>query len=500
MVQSISATVISSTVTVVAERAVSSVASTAINRLVDAAVLPNESSLWATLVAKGLQKREEQGRLAREMLRQQQADQIKTKLTEIQTDWDKDTWPSKLNRQETLHILHHGQKKHRLFLLASLPKTGTCPDTFCQDLSLELPNKLGRFVRKYFPLSGDINPVEFYGDYFTEPIADIDIRRLQNLLAPIPTAILYSSITDYEIEFKVSFWGGQDSSIATFSTDPLDWEALKSALKSKGQEEIEALRAIRRVIVGIYQLLTAFVADWYYMKINPQYLPQLFQLKSAFVGQHLVSDLVQPWIDNLILFQKQQQEEMEQVERTFLKPGRVDYTKLRNLLAEGNWKQADQETTDKMLEVMQKKDWWDVDEKEDLLNFPCADLRIIDSLWLKYSDGKFGFSVQKDILIDCGGTPGFDNDWQVSQEFGDRNGWRQFNPISQYGLSDTSDKWLNFSELTFNLNAPRGHLPSQPHTCPDLRAISGVDYSNCYSWKIPYLAQRLIDCKIYFYS
>ncbi|HEY9611918.1 GUN4 domain-containing protein [Allocoleopsis sp.] len=42
-------------------------------------------------------------------------------------------------------------------------------------------------------------------------------------------------------------------------------------------------------------------------------------------------------------------------------------------------------------------------EKEGWLNvksiemFPYADLRTIDSLWVKYSDGRFGFSVQNRI-------------------------------------------------------------------------------------------------------
>ncbi len=39
---------------------------------------------------------------------------------------------------------------------------------------------------------------------------------------------------------------------------------------------------------------------------------------------------------------------------------------------------------------------------EDAQNFPCADLRTIDQLWVKYSDGRFGFSVQKQIYVETG--------------------------------------------------------------------------------------------------
>ena len=41
--------------------------------------------------------------------------------------------------------------------------------------------------------------------------------------------------------------------------------------------------------------------------------------------------------------------------------------------------------------------------KEDINEFPCRDLHTIDQLWLVSSEGKFGFSVQKQIWNECGG-------------------------------------------------------------------------------------------------
>ena len=81
----------------------------------------------------------------------------------------------------------------------------------------------------------------------------------------------------------------------------------------------------------------------------------------------------------------------------------MDYRKLRDLLAAGKWKEADEETTRVMLAVAkrEKEDWLDVKHID---NFPCEDLRTIDQLWVKYSDGKFGFSVQKRIYQGLGGT------------------------------------------------------------------------------------------------
>ena len=47
---------------------------------------------------------------------------------------------------------------------------------------------------------------------------------------------------------------------------------------------------------------------------------------------------------------------------------------------------------------------------EDLRQFPCADLRVIDQLWVRYSNGRFGFSVQKQIWVEVGGKLDFGKD------------------------------------------------------------------------------------------
>ncbi|MGJ3245045.1 MAG: GUN4 domain-containing protein [Elainellaceae cyanobacterium] len=125
----------------------------------------------------------------------------------------------------------------------------------------------------------------------------------------------------------------------------------------------------------------------------------------------------------------------------------IDYTRLRDLLKAQNFKDADKETYLRMLEAVGrgKGDWI---REEELLNFPCADLKTIDRLWVKYSDGRFGFSVQKEIYVQCEGKldgtyPG-DNIWY---EFSDRVGWR------------VKNSWIAYWDVTFNTSAPRGHLP-----------------------------------------
>jgi serine/threonine-protein kinase len=122
----------------------------------------------------------------------------------------------------------------------------------------------------------------------------------------------------------------------------------------------------------------------------------------------------------------------------------VDYTKLRDLLAQGEWKEADQETLAVMLKVAGREEYnWL--RFEDIDKFPCTDLRTIDTLWVKYSKGRFGFSVQKRIWESVGGTP--NADYKTYERFGDRVGWR------------VNSQLLDGDNLNFTSQAPEGHLP-----------------------------------------
>ncbi|OHY42758.1 hypothetical protein BCV63_09320 [Cylindrospermopsis raciborskii CS-508] len=72
------------------------------------------------------------------------------------------------------------------------------------------------------------------------------------------------------------------------------------------------------------------------------------------------------------------------------------YTKLETLLKSQDFREADIETAKVMLAVAnrQSEGWLRIEDAE---NFPCKELRTIDNLWLKYSQGKFGISVQQEI-------------------------------------------------------------------------------------------------------
>jgi hypothetical protein len=127
----------------------------------------------------------------------------------------------------------------------------------------------------------------------------------------------------------------------------------------------------------------------------------------------------------------------------------IDYKKLRDLLAAGKWKEADEETYRVMIKAVGKEygDSFKTSDTE-LLNFPCTDLRTIDQLWLEHSNKHFGLSVQKKIYLEAGGKADGNYDEEAWKKYGDMVKWRENNI------------WIgNVSNVTFDIHAAEGHLP-----------------------------------------
>ncbi|NEO97965.1 MAG: protein kinase [Symploca sp. SIO2E9] len=117
----------------------------------------------------------------------------------------------------------------------------------------------------------------------------------------------------------------------------------------------------------------------------------------------------------------------------------IDYTIIHNLLVKKKWKEADQQTWDMLCQLLSKNPGYYL-KNDDIRNLPSQELLRIDQLWIKYSRGRFGFSVQARIYEEVGGDyPSLCN----------RLGW----PLHQASVPD--------SQLKFNLKAPVGHLPSR---------------------------------------
>ncbi|MDJ0554174.1 MAG: GUN4 domain-containing protein [Microcoleaceae cyanobacterium MO_207.B10] len=121
------------------------------------------------------------------------------------------------------------------------------------------------------------------------------------------------------------------------------------------------------------------------------------------------------------------------------------YSKLQELLAAAKWQEADAETFNVLLDVAQRQDLESF-TPEDVSKYPCHSLKVIDKLWIKYSKGRFGFTVQKRIYESVGGGGAYDR--KVMDKYGDIVGWR------------VNNKWQEYDHLNFTLEAPVGCHPS----------------------------------------
>ena len=118
----------------------------------------------------------------------------------------------------------------------------------------------------------------------------------------------------------------------------------------------------------------------------------------------------------------------------------IDYLELEKLLKAQEWGKASHLTAKHILQASEceKEGYIDIDK---VTTFPCEDLMTIDRLWVKHSDGLYGFSVQKQIYEECGGKLDFtfpsNKTWN---EFCDSVAWKDKGRLTSY--SDLFNKNL----------------------------------------------------------
>jgi hypothetical protein len=132
----------------------------------------------------------------------------------------------------------------------------------------------------------------------------------------------------------------------------------------------------------------------------------------------------------------------------------IDYTSLQQLLAKQDFQAADKLNNQKLCELAGAaaigRKWIYFTEVEQL---PSIDLRTIDTLWQIHSEGKFGFSIQREIWL------GSSKDWS---KLWSKIAWKSGNNWTRYP-----------GAFTWDLTAPRGHLPLS-NQLRGVRAISSL--------------------------
>ena len=167
-------------------------------------------------------------------------------------------------------------------------------------------------------------------------------------------------------------------------------------------------------------------------------------------------------------------EQVTQIQQQLLRVADVyRYEKLQSLLAEGQWSEADVETIGLIISLSEQPEL-ELIRPEDIQHIACSELQVIDRLWSKYSNGRFGFGVQVKFYQELGGSieTTIEQDNKLIQQWGERLGWRK------------DGKWLKCKDLDYSLNAPEGCHPSRWWNSP-----YGSKMTN-------YFLARLLNCEL----
>ena len=120
----------------------------------------------------------------------------------------------------------------------------------------------------------------------------------------------------------------------------------------------------------------------------------------------------------------------------------VDYATFRDLLKAGEWEKADDEHRRLMCvlagEDAEDREWVYFTEVK---NMPVTDLKTIDALWLHFSGGRYGFTIQRKL-------------WGAQK----RN-WAKFFKKIDWTTGENGDYRKFPNEFLWQADAAPGHMP-----------------------------------------
>jgi hypothetical protein len=134
---------------------------------------------------------------------------------------------------------------------------------------------------------------------------------------------------------------------------------------------------------------------------------------------------------------------------------------LNSLMKQENWREADQKDWAFILFIANREKEGYL-ELENIKNFSCPDLKKLDDLWVKNSNGKYGYSVIKKIWLETGNS--LKVNWNTGEiedfnekaynSFYDRIGWRE------------KGEWLTYEKgMTLPFTIPETYFFLLAETC-----------------------------------
>jgi hypothetical protein len=451
--------------------------------------------------------------LWRDLKRELQQNDLKSRqdlqVRQIQADWDKIKLPTIFSRQELENLAQDTSRP--LFVCAKMQITEGCPDYFRTELVADAESQIKKFANLIFQ-----GNVRFYSRFFDdENIFDANAAQLKSILPNVPCIMSFSKITRRKAYFHYQLWGSRSAEILKGNFDvELPWREVAQQIRDESSgaiNEDDLYEIIGDWLTTLQKIYALFLVDLYAIVDgdDPFYSIKLDGVSFG-VPEQTASQYIQPLAEILQRVQNErieafneqlrhQQEEEEQRKQgetecqrqeelqvglmyhrldvakalpmplqreskkrnedelqhlnrfKSVKAMKSDYQKLDDLLAVQKWIAADELTREIMLKVANRSSQVYLDEAS-INEFPCEDLRAIDFLWIYHSRGKFGFSVQKKLWLDCGGIIGV-YDYTVFKKFGTKVGW----------YSQPNIDWMRYTDfINDTINAKNALSASLP--------------------------------------
>ncbi|OYQ65707.1 hypothetical protein B9G53_06525 [Pseudanabaena sp. SR411] len=427
--------------------------------------------------------------LQRELQKNEFQNRGELQAVQIQAKWDEKELPTIFSRRELTDIFAQ-KSDFPLFICSKIQITEGSPKYFQTELAAEVESKMLTFANSTFR-----RDVRFYSRFFKDrDVFDVNAEQLKTILPDTPCVMSFSKLTRSNVHFHYKLWGSQIAEIFHGHFDlEFSWreEFLQPLLDSVGEVSDHDLDNIYEMIgdwlTALQKLIATFLMDLYAIVDgdNPFYIPKLDRVNVG-LPEAVREKYIQPYFEILEKIQKEridafnealrwQQEEVERQRQEELRRSRKEkvrielerqrlvgfqsqrgmeaaYRKLDILLTEQKWRKADELTREIILKLANCNsrgylNCWDIDHND----FPRQDLRTIDLLWVNHSNGKFGFSVQRELYLDCCQGKIDHYGYETWKQFARKTGWH--NPDTNY--------WAMYdSTIKDNRTFPHASLPA----------------------------------------
>ncbi|MBD2208234.1 GUN4 domain-containing protein [Calothrix sp. FACHB-1219] len=169
-----------------------------------------------------------------------------------------------------------------------------------------------------------------------------------------------------------------------------------------------------------------------------------------------------------------------------------EYTKLRELLAAKEWLKADDETARLIVKASGKAEYEILVckslSKENISKIPCEFFQIIDELWMRYSNNKFGFTIQVEKYLEeiSKDTTFAKNEYNIFIALSKLFGWR----------GKDYDDWVDCTKNLYYEELPSGFFPRWGITIQAKRATLKFNLLFGNTGVLNYKDKRLFDKSI----